>query len=129
MAYTTPSYAVLHYSKILMCRLDRSVHSQVAKLTGCQYLLVKVKIAITITSQDNKMWLEWFPCFALLNLPFSTQTVASPEVFFLIISFGNSPHHPFFLCLTNGINSGILLGFSPHHFKHIRLFVYYMGIC
>ena len=23
-------------------------------------------------SQGNKMWLEWFPCFALLNLPFST---------------------------------------------------------
>ena len=64
--------AVLHYSTILMCRLDRSVHSQVAQLTGHQYLLVKVKIAIKNISQGNKMWLEWFPCFTLQNLPFST---------------------------------------------------------
>ena len=69
VADTTPLYTVLHYSTILMCRLDRAIHSQAAKLTGCQYLVVKVEFAIKKTSQSNKMWLEWFPCFALLNYP------------------------------------------------------------
>ena len=61
MADTTPLYAVPHYSTILMCRLDRAIHSQAAKLTRCQYHVVKVKIAIKKTSQGNKIWLEWFP--------------------------------------------------------------------
>ena len=68
VADTTPLYAVLHYSTILMCRLDRAIHSQVAKLTGCQYLVVKVEIAIKKTSQSNQMWLKWFPCFHTAKL-------------------------------------------------------------
>ena len=46
----------------------KSVHSQVAKLTGHQYLVVKVDV--TIKKLRYKMWLEWFPCHALLNYPF-----------------------------------------------------------
>ena len=68
VADTTPLYTVLHYSTILMCRLDRAIHSQAAKLTGRQYHVVKVYITVKNISQGNKIWLERFPCFALLNL-------------------------------------------------------------
>ena len=44
VAYTTPLYAVLHYSTILECRLDMEIHSQAPKLTGCQYLVVRVDV-------------------------------------------------------------------------------------
>ena len=63
--------AVLYYNTILMCR-----YVQGNPLANCQIDLTSIPYGqsrgyIKI-SQGNKIWLEWFPCHTLLNLPISS---------------------------------------------------------
>ena len=70
VANTTPSYAVQHYSTILVCR-----HGQVSPLTNGQTDQMSVPYGQSQGNDNNKKdksrYKMWLPCHALLNFPIS----------------------------------------------------------